>query len=62
MAMMMTVLPFGIMDGILAGTALILILTKYFDKKKIAEVEYASSGKLHDAKDALQSLRRKHFG
>jgi len=35
MAMMMTVLPFGIMDGVLAGTALILILTKYFGKKKI---------------------------
>jgi len=64
MAMMMTVLPFGIMDGILAGTALILVLTKYFDKKKIveAETEYTASGKLHDAKEALQSLRRKHFG
>jgi len=37
MAMMMTVLPFGIMDGVLAGTALILILTKYFGKKKIIE-------------------------
>ena len=36
-AMMMTVLPFGIMDGVLAGTALILILTKYFDKKRIAD-------------------------
>jgi len=34
-AMMMTMLPFGIMDGVLAGTALILILTKYFGKKKI---------------------------
>ena len=37
MAMMMTLLPFGIMDGVLAGTALILILTKYFDKKKIVD-------------------------
>ena len=36
-AMMMTMLPFGIMDGIFAGTALILILTAYFGKKKIAE-------------------------
>jgi len=36
-AMMMTVLPFGILDGVLAGTALILMLTKYFDKKKIVE-------------------------
>jgi len=27
-----------------------------------AETEYAASGKLHDAKEALQSLRRKHFG
>ena len=27
-----------------------------------AEAEYAASGKLHDAKEALQSLRRKHFG
>ena len=62
MAMMMTVLPFGIMDGILAGTALILILTKNFNRQKIVEVEYAASGKLHDAKDALKTLRRKHFG
>ena len=36
-AMMMHVLPFGIMDGILASTALILILTQYFGKKKIIE-------------------------
>ena len=28
----------------------------------VAEAEYATSGKLHDAKEALQSLRRKHFG
>ena len=27
-----------------------------------AETEYAMSGKLHDAKEALQFLRRKHFG
>jgi len=27
-----------------------------------AEADYASSGKLHDAKEALQFLRRKHFG
>jgi len=27
-----------------------------------AESEYAASGKLHDAKEALQFLRRKHFG
>jgi len=27
-----------------------------------AEAEYAADGKLHDAKEALQSLRRKHFG
>ena len=27
-----------------------------------AEADYAESGKLHDAKEALQSLRRKHFG
>jgi uncharacterized membrane protein (DUF2068 family) len=37
LAMMMTILPFGIMDGILAGTALILILTQYFGKKRIIE-------------------------
>ena len=37
LAMMMTLLPFGIIDGILAGTALILILTQYFGKKKIME-------------------------
>jgi len=27
-----------------------------------AELEYAAGNKLHDAKDVLQSLRRKHFG
>lgn len=27
-----------------------------------AEEEYAASGRLHDAKTALSSLRRKHFG
>jgi len=27
-----------------------------------AETEYIASGKLHDAKEALQTLRRKHFG
>ena len=34
---MLTILPFGIMDGVLAGSALILILTQYFGKKKIIE-------------------------
>ena len=34
---MFEVLPFGLMDAILAGTALILILTQYFGKKKIIE-------------------------
>jgi hypothetical protein len=33
--LMMDMLPFGIMDGILAGTALILLLTQYFGKKEI---------------------------
>ena len=27
-----------------------------------AEKEYAAGGKLHDARDALKLLRRKHFG
>lgn len=27
-----------------------------------AEAEYAQSGMLHDAREALSSLRRKHFG
>ena len=27
-----------------------------------AETEYLKTDKLHDAKEALQSLRRKHFG
>ena len=35
MALMMLMLPAGIMDGILATTALILILTQYFGKKEI---------------------------
>jgi len=33
--LMMDMLPFGIMDGILAGTALILMLTQFFGKKEI---------------------------
>jgi len=32
---MMHLLPFGIMDGILAGSALVLMLTQYFGDKKI---------------------------
>jgi uncharacterized membrane protein len=35
--LMMDVLPFGIMDGILAASALVLMLTQYFGKKKIIE-------------------------
>lgn len=35
MALMMFMLPAGIMDGILAITALILILTQYFENKKM---------------------------
>jgi len=27
-----------------------------------AEAEYISNGRMHDAKEALQTLRRKHFG
>lgn len=37
MALMMFMLPAGIMDGILATTALILILTQYFGNKKIVK-------------------------
>lgn len=37
MALMMFMLPAGIMDGILACSALILILTQYFGDKKIME-------------------------
>jgi uncharacterized membrane protein (DUF2068 family) len=37
MALMIFMLPAGIMDGILACTALILILTQYFGSKKIIE-------------------------
>jgi len=37
LAMMMHLLPFGIMDGIFASTALILMLTQYFGKKKVIE-------------------------
>lgn len=37
MTLMMFMLPVGIMDGILATTALILILTQYFGNKKIIE-------------------------
>jgi len=35
MALMIFMLPAGIIDGILACSALILILTQYFGKKKI---------------------------
>jgi uncharacterized membrane protein (DUF2068 family) len=37
MALMIFMLPAGIMDGILACGALILMLTQYFGKKKIIE-------------------------
>ena len=37
MTLMMFMLPAGIVDGILAITALILILTQYFGTKKIIE-------------------------
>lgn len=36
-ALMMFLLPVGIMDGLLAGSALILILTEYFGDKRIIE-------------------------
>lgn len=36
MALMIFMLPAGIMDGILAGTALILILMQYFGNKEIS--------------------------
>lgn len=37
MALMMFMLPAGILDGLLACSALILILTQYFGNKKIIE-------------------------
>lgn len=37
MVLMMFMLPTGIIDGIFATTALILILTQYFGNKKIVE-------------------------
>ena len=37
MVLMMFMLPAGIIDGIFATTALILILTQYFGNKKIVE-------------------------
>lgn len=37
MALMMFMLPAGILDGILACSALILMLTQYFGNKKIVE-------------------------
>lgn len=35
--LMMFLLPAGVMDGILAGAALVLILTQYFGDRKIVE-------------------------
>jgi hypothetical protein len=40
MALMIFMLPAGIFDGILACTALILILTGYFGKKKIVPQDH----------------------
>ena len=34
MALVMHLLPFGIMDGVLAGSALILMLSTYFGGKR----------------------------
>lgn len=39
MALMMFMLPAGIMDGLLATTALILILTQYFGNREIPNKE-----------------------
>lgn len=36
-ALMMFLLPAGIMDGLLAGSALVLVLTQYFGDKKTVE-------------------------
>lgn len=36
-ALMMFMLPMGILDGVFAGSALILMLTQYFGDKKITE-------------------------
>lgn len=36
-ALMMFLLPAGIVDGVLAGSALVLILMQYFGNKKTAE-------------------------
>ena len=37
LALMMFLLPAGVMDGILAGSALVLMLMQYFGDKKIQE-------------------------
>lgn len=37
LALMMFLLPVGIMDGILAGSALILILLQYYGDKKVID-------------------------
>ncbi len=37
MILMLFMLPFGIQDGLLAGSALILMLTQYFGGRKIVE-------------------------
>lgn len=37
MALMISLLPAGILDGIFSGTALILILTAYFGTQKISD-------------------------
>ena len=37
MALMMFMLPAGIMDGLLAASALILMLTQYFGKREIVQ-------------------------
>ena len=37
LALMMSLLPFGIMDGVLAGSALILMLSAHFGTEKIVE-------------------------
>ena len=39
LALMMFMLPAGLMDGLLAGAALILMLTQFFGDRKIIEKE-----------------------
>lgn len=41
---------------------MVIINQNCYQPRAIVEAEYVSTGQLHDAKEALSGLQKKHFG